>query len=124
MLAIKIICFVFASLQTPTVVVKNNGDEVKLSSIILKQSPNRLSGELLYYTHKGSERSSALNSIRRINLKEVAERKRGVVTWEALIVMKNNNKLEVLIPLNKISGVDVDGRAIEISSNTIDKISF
>ncbi len=110
--------------QSGITVTKKNGDEIRLSNITVVQSPDVSSDQYISFKSNGKDWTLTLNSIRRINLKSVSSRKKGVPTWEALLVKKDNQKLEVQLDLVRIIGSDSSGGTVEISSNTIDKLSF
>lgn len=119
-----ILFFAGTSVFSVSVVVKSNGDEVRVNSIMIHQGNGIQSESIITFSMKGTQKKLPLVDVKRVNLKDVSSRKRGVITWNALLIMKDNRKMEIQVPLNKISGSDVLGNPIEISSASIDKISF
>lgn len=109
--------------QQVVVVTKNNGDELRITSIDFLQGSKRSDIQSITFKEKGETKTLLLSELKRINLKEVASRK-GITSWNAILVKTNNEKVEVLLPLDRIYGVDEAGNKIKISSSSIDKISF
>lgn len=113
------------SFQSPNVtVVKKNGDAIKLSNVSYVQSSSATGSSDLVFTHNGKKMELSSIQVKRINLKEVAEKKKGVITWEALLVKPNGDKLEIRLDLDGVSGMNEKGSVVGISGNAIDKISF
>lgn len=110
-------------IQKEIVVTKNSGEEFRFVSIDFFQGSKR-SDEPLIMFKKGEKTNTILFSeLKRINLKSVAS-KRGITNWNAILVKNSNQKIEVILPLARIYGVDADGTEVKISSSNIDKISF
>lgn len=109
--------------QQVVVVTRNNGDELRITSIDFLQGSKRSDIQSITFKEKGETKTLLLSELKRINLKEVASRK-GITNWNAILVKTNNEKVEVLLPLDRIYGVDEAGNKIKISSSSIDKISF
>lgn len=121
MLTLLIVCL---SLQTHCAVIKNNGDEIKISELVIHQSATSTSFDQLVTFHQGKQHVFELKNLKRVNLQESLGKKKGVTTWKALVVKRNDQKMEVKLDLIRISGTTTSGKKIELSASVIDKISF
>ncbi|GAB4244217.1 MAG: hypothetical protein Tsb0034_22360 [Ekhidna sp.] len=110
--------------QQSAVVVKNNGEEIKLTDITIFQKPNIPSKSAISYSFRGQKRTLDYSAIRRINLKESLGRKKGVTTWKALLVTRENEKFEIEVDIVEIGGKNEEGKEEVYSSHTINKISL
>lgn len=110
--------------QTSCTIVKNNAEEVKLSSLVIHQSTTSTSYDQLVIVINGKKGSMNLKELRRVNLQESLGKKKGVTTWKALIVKKNDQKIEVQLDLIKVSGTSPSGEKMAFMSGSIDKILF
>lgn len=113
--------FVFS--QGSALVVKNNGDQIRLSNIELYQTNDQPTTTLVC-EFRGEELLLEIDDLKRMNLKESMERKKGITTWNALLITKANEKYEVLIDFIEIRGINQDGKEESYSSSVINKISF
>lgn len=113
--------FVFS--QGSALVVKNNGDQIRLSNVELYQTSDQPTTTLVC-EFRGEELLLEINDLKRMNLKESMERKKGITTWNALLITNANEKYEVLIDFIEIRGINQDGKEESYSSSIINKISF
>ncbi|MEQ9405913.1 MAG: hypothetical protein RIM99_20135 [Cyclobacteriaceae bacterium] len=114
----------YSEQSTSALVVKNNGDEVELSNVCLYYGSSESCSAKATFMYNGKLKEWDFSEVKRINLKEVKSRKKGVVTWKALLIRRDNEKFEVEIQLDRIEGDNPSGEKIEISGGAIDKISF
>jgi hypothetical protein len=119
-----ILAFLYPNVQTSCVIVKNNGEEVKLAALVIHQSTTSTSFDQLNFVSNGKKQTLDLKDLKRVNLQEAIDKKKGVTTWKALIIKKNDQKMEVNIDLIKISGTNASGEKMVFMSASIDKILF
>lgn len=120
---IILISLFFTFAQGSALVVKNNGDQIRLSKIELYQTNDQPTTTLVC-EFRGEELLLEIDDLKRMNLKESMERKKGITTWNALLITKANEKYEVLIDFIEIRGINQDGKEESYSSSVINKISF
>lgn len=111
------------STQQTIVVTKKSGEELSFTSIDFFQGNKRSDVQAITYWEDDKTRSLPISELKRINLKKVSSKK-GITNWNAILVKLDNQKLEVILPLDRIYGIDGTGNEIKISSSSIDKISF
>ncbi len=114
----------FSMQKKSATIVKKNGDAIRLTDLSFVQSSSGSGSSDLLFSSNGRSMKISSTPAKRINLKGVAEKKKGVVTWHALLVQPNGNKLEITLDLDGVSGKNEKGSVVGISSNSIDKISF
>jgi len=112
------------TLQNSGYITKNSGEEIPLNDIMLYQSPENGKSDMLLYNYRGEERSISINEVKRINLKENLNKKKGITTWNVLIVTRKNEKYEAQLDLVEVRGTNSEGKQEIISSSVINKISF
>ncbi|WP_420318419.1 hypothetical protein [Ekhidna sp.] len=112
------------TLQSPITIVKNNGDEIRLSNVQIYQNEKKSSADLLNYTYLGNVESIKIREIKRISFKEALEKKKGVTTYRVILVRSNNDKLEVQLNLAKVEGINNEGKKESLGLGSVDKISF
>lgn len=123
MKALAILSVLF-SFQGPITVIKNNGDELGLSNVIIYQSETDNSNDLLYYSYRGKDSKVAFEDIKRISFKETIRKKKGISTYRVILVKSDNNKLEVEMDLVRLEGMNESGKKESMNFSSIDKISF
>lgn len=126
----NLLIFLFAAVsivQNPVSVFRKNGEEVQYKTIEIVQEGQVKSsarGSTLVFSSRNKRIYKKIGEIRRINLKELENRKKGISTWKALLITTSNEKLEVTFRFSEIRGVAEDGDSSSIPSGSIDKISF
>ena len=110
--------------QTQVTVVKNNGDQIGLSNVMIYQNETTGSSDLLDYSYRGEDVKIAFKDIKRISFKETVKRNKGVTTYRIILVKTNNDKLEVELDLVKLEGIKESGKKESMNFGSVDKISF
>lgn len=123
LVGVMLLAFWFGSQPDQFTVVKKNGDVLTIREPRLFQSNARSTRDIIFSLNGKSE-SVPISQIKRINLKSVASKSQGVTTWNALLVKRNDQKLEVRVALYRVVGLDQQGNKTKVSSSAIDKISF
>ncbi len=111
-------------LQEVFVVIKQNGDQIMLKNLKIVQGEDVVSDQALIFSSNGKKMSQPLSDLRRLNLKDDVQKKKGVVTWNALLIKSNDKKLEIQIEIARITGINESGNLVEIPGGSIDKIIF
>lgn len=111
-------------IQSPAIVSKNSGDEIRLNNYMVFQENLKGAAKQLKYAYRGDQRSIEIQDLKRITLKETLKRKKGIATFRAVLVKKDNVKLEITIDLVRIEGIGENGKEISINFSSVDKISF
>ncbi|MEO9485294.1 MAG: hypothetical protein ABJG47_17685 [Ekhidna sp.] len=119
-----VITLVLSLFQNSLTVVKNNGDQLSLSSVKIYQNETNSSPNELSYTYRGESYNVLFRDIKRISFKETLKKKKGVTTYRVVLVKSDNNKLEVEIDLVKLEGMNTSGKSESMNFSSIDKISF
>lgn len=120
---IFIIC-VFVFQQQSLTLVKNNGDQIELTDVKIYQKANAPAADALYFSYRGKEGKIEMSNLKRISFKETMHKKKGVTTYRAILVEKNNDKLEVSIDFVRVEGMNEDGKVESMGLSSVDKISF
>lgn len=110
--------------QSSVTVVKNNGDQLNLSDVVIFQNDVSGSSNSINYSYRGEKAAMAFKNIKRISFKETVKRKKGITTYRVILVKSDNNKLEVEIDLVKLEGIAKSGKMESMNFSSIDKISF
>ncbi|WP_436517081.1 hypothetical protein [Ekhidna sp. To15] len=121
---ILLITLVLSLAQSPVIIVKNNGDQLDLSNVVIFQSETNGSSNSIRYSYRGEKAKMDFEQLKRISFKETLKRKKGVTTYRVILVKSNNNKLEVEIDLVKLEGIAKSGKVETMNFSSIDKISF
>lgn len=119
-----LISLILAFTQNPMTIVKNNGDEMGLSNVMIYQSVSAGSTTGLNYSYRGENANVTFKDIKRISFKETVKRKKGIVTYRVILVKSDNTKLEVEMDLVKLEGTSNSGKKESMNFSSIDKISF
>lgn len=119
-----LVLFILFSVQTSGTLTKNNGEQIQLKSVEFYQQQDNSSSTSLNYTFRGKNSTINISELKRVNLKESLDRKKGITTWKALLITKKNEKYEVEIDLVEVTGVTGEGKTESYSANVIDKISL
>lgn len=119
-----LITLVLSLLQSPLTVVKNNGDQLGLTNVMIYQSDTSGSSNSLNYSYRGENAQVAFKDIKRISFKETVKRKKGITTYRVILVKTDNSKLEIEIDLVKLEGMGTSGKKESMNFSSVDKISF
>lgn len=110
--------------QTPLTVVKNNGDQLGLTDVLIYQNNEVGTAGSLSYSYRGEKNEVEFKDIKRISFKETLKRKKGITTYRVILVKSNNNKLEVEIDLVRLEWTNKSGKKESMGFSSVDKISF
>ncbi|MEP0987017.1 hypothetical protein [Ekhidna sp.] len=110
--------------QSPTTIVKKNGDQIVLTDVMIYQTEEMGSPNSINYSIRGKKEKISVDKVKRISFKETIGKKKGITTYRIILVKNNNDKLEVEMNLVKIEGKDKEGKTASMSLSSIDKISF
>lgn len=110
--------------QSQIKIVKNNGDEIVLTEVLIFQTDKKGSPNSITYKLRDKEEKIMVKSVRRISFKESLGKKKGIATYRVILVKDNNDKLDVEIDLVKIQGKNENGKMESLGLGSVDKISF
>ncbi|MEP1032895.1 hypothetical protein [Ekhidna sp.] len=119
-----LITLVLSLTQSPVTVVKNNGDQLGLSNVMIFQNEASGSSSSINYSYRGENAKVSFKDIKRLSFKETIKRKKGVTTYRVILVKSDNSKLEVEIDLVKLEGIGKSGKMESMGFSSVDKISF
>ncbi|MEM6736119.1 MAG: hypothetical protein AAGC64_08815 [Bacteroidota bacterium] len=123
MYLILIITFNFL-LQDYVSIMKDNGEILTLTEVRFYQTKSSSSKTTINYRKLGAKKTIELSKLKRINFKNLAERKKGIQKWQVILVEKSNAKHDVELNLVEISGIDSAGKQQVISASSINKITL
>ncbi|SNT26664.1 hypothetical protein SAMN05421640_3047 [Ekhidna lutea] len=118
------IAILYSFFQSPVTIVKNNGDEIELTNVLLYQTTAKGTPDVISYSYRGAPGKVNIKEVKRISFKENLGRKKGVTTFKAILVKRNNDKLEVEVNLVKVEGTNKEGKKESMNFSSVDKISF
>ncbi len=119
-----LIILVLSLAQDPVSVVKNNGDQVDLSNVMIFQNETSGSSNSINYSYRGENSTITFQDIKRISFKETVKRNKRITTYRVILVKADNSKLEVEIDLVKLEGIGKSGKKESMNFSSVDKISF
>ena len=110
--------------QGSVTIVKNNGDLVVLQEATFYQGDKTGTRNTINYAYRGREESIKVSDIKRISFKETLKKKKGNATYRAILVRKNNTKLEIELQMLRVAGLTPAGKSVSLNLSSVDKISF
>ncbi len=110
--------------QEPVTIVMDNGEVNRLTELALYQTKTSFSTASIYYIESGRNQSIEINKLKRINIKELIGRNKGIQRWNVILVTKSNVKYDVELDLVEVVGQDMEGNQVAIAASTIDKITL